>query len=80
MGDEIVATPVHELDNPRAVAEKFVKDNDIEKRLPGGKGTVEKIIAYFETQFAERKREREKRRNERRERMKNAFATDQQKI
>jgi hypothetical protein len=60
------------LDDPRAVAERFAIQHDLENRLPGGKQVVEKIIGYFETQFAERKSDREKRRAERRvERLRN---------
>ena len=77
VGSSIISTPVHELDNPRLIAEQFVKEHDLETRLPGGKGTVQRIINYFERQFAERKAEREKRRAERRERMKSALTGEQ---
>ena len=80
VGSSIVSTPVHELDNPRLIAEQFVMEHDLETRLPGGKGTVEKIVRYFETQFAERKAEREKRRAERKERMKSALMGEEQKM
>ena len=80
VGQAIVSTPVHELDNPRAVAESFAKEHNLESRLPGGRFTVDKIIGYFETQFADRKAEREKRRAERRERTKSVFTADQQKL
>lgn len=70
LGQSIISTPVHELDDPRFVAEHFVRKHDLETRLPGGKGTVERLVEYFEQQFDERKREREKRRTERRERLK----------
>jgi hypothetical protein len=59
---------VHELDDPRAVAEEFAREHHLETRLPGGKETVDKIVYYFECQYLERKREREKRRAGRRER------------
>jgi hypothetical protein len=68
------------LDNPRAVAESFAKEHNLESRLPGGRFTVDKIVGYFETQFADRKAEREKRRAERRERTKSVFTADQQKL
>jgi hypothetical protein len=77
VGQSIVSTPVHELDDPRAVAEQFAIRHDLENRIPGGKGMVEKIVAYFETQFIDRKSEREKRRAERRERMRSS--SEQQK-
>ena len=80
VGQAIVSTPVHELDNPRAVAEGFAREHFLESRLPGGKVTVDKIIGYFEAQFADRKAEREKRRAERRGRTKNALTGDQQKL
>jgi hypothetical protein len=67
------------LDDPRFVAEQFVKEHDLETRLPGGKGTVEGLVRYFEEQFSERKREREKRRAERRERLKARSSEKQQK-
>jgi len=79
VGSAIVSTPVHELDNPRAIAESFAREYNLESRLPGGKATVDKIIGYFETQFADRKAEREKRRAERRERTRSALMWDQQK-
>jgi hypothetical protein len=69
VGESIVTTPVHENDDPRGVAETFAKEHDLESRLPGGRGTVEKIVQYFETQFIERKEQREKRRSERREKL-----------
>jgi hypothetical protein len=65
VGDTVVSTPVYESDNPTIVAREFAQKHDFESRLPGGKDTVEKIVVYFESQFAERKREREKRRAER---------------
>ena len=80
VGQSVVSTPVHELDNPRAVAESFAEEHNLESRLPGGKVMVEKIIGYFETQFADRKAEREKRRAERRERTSTLCGADQQKL
>ena len=80
VGQSILSIPVHELDNPRVVAEQFAKEHNLETRLQGGNVTVEKIIGYFETQFAERKNERGKRRAERRERMKSALTGEQQKL
>jgi hypothetical protein len=65
------------------IAEAFARDHDLESRLPGGKFTVEKIIGYFETQFEDRKAEREKRRAERRERVRSGssvFSGDQQRL
>ena len=64
-----MTTPVHENDDPRSVAEEFAREHNLETRLPGGRGTVEKIVQYFESQFVERKEQREKRRAERRGRM-----------
>lgn len=80
IGNSIVSIPVHELDDPRIVADRFAKDHNLEKRLPGGKATVEKIINYFEAQFTERKSEREKRRAERRQKVRNTSSADQQKM
>jgi hypothetical protein len=77
VGESIVSTQVHELDNPRAVVEQFAIQHDLENRIPGGKGTVEKIVDYFEAQFIDRKSEKEKRRAERRERLKSS--AEQQK-
>jgi hypothetical protein len=68
VGQSIVSTPVHELDNPREVAEQFAREHDLQNRLPGGQTTVAEIVGYFESQFAERKKERERKRAERRER------------
>jgi len=69
VGQSTVTTPVHENDDPRGVAETFAREHDLEARLPGGRGTVEKIVQYFEAQFIERKEQREKRRAERREKL-----------
>ena len=71
VGETVVSTPVYETDNPRVVAREFARKHDFENRLPGGKGTVDKIVSYFENQFTERKEEREKRRAERQ--MKNSL-------
>ena len=71
VGETVVSTPVYETDNPTIVAREFARKHDFENRLPGGKGTVNKIVSYFENQFVERKQEREKRRAERR--MKNSL-------
>jgi hypothetical protein len=76
VGQSIVSTPVHEMDDPRVIAEQFAKEHDLETRLPGGKATVEKIVYYFESQYVERRREREKRRAERRERMKSSLTEE----
>jgi hypothetical protein len=77
--DSVVSTPVHELDDPRAIAEKFAIQHDLENRLPGGKQVVDRIIGYFEVQFAERKSDREKRRAERRGRERLRIFAEQQK-
>jgi hypothetical protein len=70
VGQSIVSTPVHEMDDPRTIAEDFARQHDLETRLPGGKATVDRIVYYFESQYVERRREREKRRAERKEKMK----------
>lgn len=67
----MVSTPVYDNDNPTVVAREFAQKHDFESRLPGGKDTVDKIVSYFENQFAARKKEREKRRAERMRRLGN---------
>jgi hypothetical protein len=76
VGQSIVSTPVHEMDDPRVVAEQFAREHDLEARLPGGRATVDKIVYYFESQYVERRREREKRRAERRERLKGSLTVE----
>jgi hypothetical protein len=65
------------MDDPRAIAEHFAREHDLETRLPGGKATVDKIVYYFESQYVERRREREKRRAERKEKMRGFLIGEQ---
>ena len=72
VGNSIVPVRLHERDDPEKVAEEFAKERSLETRREGGKRDVEKLVAFFKTEFAKAAKEREEKRAARRERMRSS--------